>query len=155
MPFCSLEIRAKRPNYQDNWIKDQTVSANPTTLGEHLRKVRLERRLFQRDLAEKFGVHTESVKNWETGVTVPTILVIPKILVFLGYDPEPVPSTLPRRIAYARRRLGFTQDDLVKRIGSDTVKLWRWESGQSVPSAGWLRNLQRLLDGAAVTPQLF
>jgi hypothetical protein len=34
---------------------------------------------------------------------------IPKIIEFLGYDPEP--EVLSKRIAYARRRRGITQDD--------------------------------------------
>jgi transcriptional regulator with XRE-family HTH domain len=86
---------------------------------------------------------------------MPTIAVIPKIIEFLEYDPEPVPSATHRRIAYARRRLGYTQDDLVNKIGGDTVNLWRWESGRSAPSPEWLTDLQELLDVAGVIPSLF
>jgi transcriptional regulator with XRE-family HTH domain len=86
---------------------------------------------------------------------VPTISVIPKIIEFLGYDPEPVPPTLPRRIAYARRRLGYTQNELINKTGGDTVKLWRWESGQTVPPAKYLHKLQELLDQIGVIPRLF
>jgi len=154
-PFCQLEIRAKRPNYQDNWIRDQTVSANPTSLGEHLRKVRLERRLFQKDLGKRFGVHTESVKNWETGITVPTIHVIPKIIEFLGYDPKPLPSTLSGQIAYARRRLGYTQNELAKEICCVSFKIWEWESGRTVPHVWYLSKLERLLENARINFRLF
>jgi ribosome-binding protein aMBF1 (putative translation factor) len=124
-------------------------------LGEHLRNVRLERCLFQKDLGKRFGVHTESVKNWETGITVPTIHVIPKIIEFLGYDPEPLPSTLSRQIAYARRRLGYTQKELAKEICCVSFKIWEWESGRTIPHAGYLSKLERLLENARINFRLF
>lgn len=155
MPFCSLEIRAKRPNYQDNWIRDQAVSANPKTLGEHIRKVRLERRLFQRDLAKLCGVEKTSVQNWERGVGIPNIRVIPKIIDFLAYYPESVPSTLALRIAYARRRLGCTQEELANMLGVTSFKLWEWESGRLIPEPKPLRTLKGLLKDAGIALQSF
>lgn len=134
MPFCHLEIRAKRPNYQDNWIGDQTVSATPKTLGEHIRNARLQRRLFQRDLAMLFGVEKTSVQNWERGVGAPCIHVVPKIIEFLGYDPEAVPTSLPRRIAYARRRLGYTQEELAEAIVAALSKFGSGNPGNRFPT---------------------
>ena len=65
----------------------------PKSIGEHIRKRRLELHLMQETLAREFGVHIESVKNWERGVHEPNANVLPRVLDFLGYDPRE-PSAL-------------------------------------------------------------
>jgi transcriptional regulator with XRE-family HTH domain len=89
----------------------------------------------QKEVAGQLGVHVESVKNWERGASSPTIHQVPKIIEFLGYDPEPEPAALPERIAYARCRLGLTQESLAKAIGVNPVTVYRWEKGNSEPAA--------------------
>lgn len=59
----------------------------PKTIGEHIKRRRLELHLLQRDVAGLIGVHPESVKNWERGVLKPMIRHLPKIIEFLGYTP--------------------------------------------------------------------
>jgi transcriptional regulator with XRE-family HTH domain len=59
----------------------------------------------QQEVAERLGVHVESVKNWERGAGSPTIKQIPKIIEFLGYAPAPLPGTILEQIRAARRRL--------------------------------------------------
>lgn len=114
MPFCHLRIKTLRCPYPHGWKCTQTVCTEPKTFGEHIRKRRLELHLPQQAVANKLHVHVESVKNWERDVGAPAIHQIPRIIKFLGYDPESEPETLPKRIAYARCRLGFTQEDLAK-----------------------------------------
>lgn len=41
------------------------------TLGQRIRKARLERGLYQRDLAKELGVDEMTIVNWERGKTVP------------------------------------------------------------------------------------
>jgi DNA-binding transcriptional regulator YiaG len=108
----------------------------------------------QHDVAKMLGVHMESVKNWERGVGWPRICQVPKIIEFLGYDPEPQPAALPERIGHARRHLGLTQEDLAKTLGVSPDTVYRWESGRSEPLA---EKLNRLLDmvraKSSATPQ--
>jgi len=66
----------------------------PNTIGEHVRKRRLERHLLQSQLAEILGVNRISVQNWERDVYEPSAASIPKIIDFLGYDPRPT-SVIP------------------------------------------------------------
>jgi transcriptional regulator with XRE-family HTH domain len=69
----------------------------PKTLGEHLRKRRLERHLLQTQLARLFGVDRVSVQNWESGIYEPNQGMVPKIIEFLGYDPRSEPKNpIPR-----------------------------------------------------------
>jgi len=42
----------------------------------------------QQELADRSGVHKGSVQNWERGITEPALCHVPKIVEFLGFDPE-------------------------------------------------------------------
>ena len=99
----------------------------------------------QPDLAKLIGVHWGSIQNWERGVGEPMIRHLPKIIEFLGYNPLPEPTSLPARIAYARRRLGLTQDELALALKVDVVTVYRWEKGLSAPPLEKTQILQRLL----------
>jgi len=79
-------------------------------MGEHLRNRRIEKRLFQGDLAKLLRVDRMTIQNWERGIWSPAIQYLPRLFEFLGYDPEPLPAELDRKVAFARRRLGLTQN---------------------------------------------
>lgn len=82
LPFCHYAIRVTKP-------KSENYPKQLKTLGDHIRKCRLDRRLFQRQVAEVIGVHSLTVTNWERNATVPPMAYIPAIIRFLGYDPSP------------------------------------------------------------------
>jgi len=66
-----------------------SVSRYPIqTLGQRIRKARLERELFQVDLARKLGVNEMSVVNWEKDRTIPVRAYREKIRGCLGLDIE-------------------------------------------------------------------
>jgi DNA-binding transcriptional regulator YiaG len=88
LPFCHLQIKALRSPYPHLWKCTQTVPKEPKTLGEHVRKRRLERHLLQYQLAKLLGVDRISVQNWERRVYEPSPRVIEKVIRFLGYDPQ-------------------------------------------------------------------
>jgi len=133
-----------RPN-PFRWKSNQKVVTAPTTLGEHLRKRRLELRLRQTDLAARFDVHRVSIQNWERKIAEPAIRLLPKIIGFLGFDPMPEPDGLPNRIAYARRRLGLTQEELATALLVDATTVYRWERGETRPANRILGRFRDLL----------
>jgi len=57
---------------------------NPVTIGDHIRKRRIDLGLLQREVADIIGVTESSVWNWEHGVE-PEQHYNPKIIKFLGY----------------------------------------------------------------------
>ena len=59
MPFCCLSLRAPKP-------KPDGYTEHPETLGEHLRKRRMDLGLFQRQAAAEIGVSTATLWNWST-----------------------------------------------------------------------------------------
>ena len=56
------------------------------TLGDHLRRRRLELGLYQKDVAVRIGVTASTIWNWEHGWTIGKRFV-PLIVDFLGYRP--------------------------------------------------------------------
>ena len=63
------------------------VSRYPNeTLGEKIRKLRLERGLKQVELAKVLGVSEDLVRNWEKGRTVPTREYLMRIEGYFGEE---------------------------------------------------------------------
>ena|SRR5215831_1555163 len=72
------------------------ISKTTQTLGDHIRKRRLELGLFQRQVAEKIGVDMMTIWNWECNESSPQIQFFPAIIKFLDYNLFPLPDS-PRR----------------------------------------------------------
>jgi transcriptional regulator with XRE-family HTH domain len=86
LPFCSLKLKSTKP------ISDQ-YPKEINTLGDHIRKRRLDLGLLQREVAEKIGVTKATIYHWERQRTQPEIRFIARIIEFLGYDPIPQPKS--------------------------------------------------------------
>jgi len=57
------------------------------TLGERIKKWRLEQGLFQKDLAEMIGVDEMTIVNWEKGKTKPIRTKLEKLIrIATGFD---------------------------------------------------------------------
>ena len=79
------------------------------TLGDHLRKRRLDLALLQRQVAAELGVHEASIYNWERNRKSLQLRFVARITEFLGYVPDIGPlRTLGERIIATRRLLGLT-----------------------------------------------
>jgi transcriptional regulator with XRE-family HTH domain len=113
------------------------------TLGDHIRKRRLELRLFQREAARLIGVSKKTLENWETKRTNPDLRALPGVIAFLGDDPTWAPAvTLGERLRAARRARGLSSRALARQFGVDQSTVLHWERGLSVP---WVRYLPRIL----------
>lgn len=100
------------------------------TVGDHLRRRRLERKLFQKDLATAIGVTVPTITNWEVGRTEPELRHMPAIIRFLGYNPLPEANTPAKRHVLARKALGLNQRAYAERLGVPWWKLTMWEQGR-------------------------
>jgi transcriptional regulator with XRE-family HTH domain len=105
----------------------------PRTLGEHVRRHRLELKLSQREAASQLGVNPWTVLNWEKGHTEPPIAALPAIVRFLGYDPLPEPRSLPERLLAKRRAMGWSIKEAARRLRIDEGTWAAWETGRVVP----------------------
>jgi transcriptional regulator with XRE-family HTH domain len=91
LPFCSLALKSQKPLSAQYPIQIHT-------LGDHIRKRRLDLGLLQSQVAEKIGVDALTLGNWERQRTQPEIRFIARIVEFLGYDPFPEPEAFPEKL---------------------------------------------------------
>jgi len=136
LQFVPIRLKALKPKETD---------FEPKTLGEHLRKRRLELRLTQTQAGEGIGVNPWTVLNWEKGHTEPPVESMPSILRWLGYDPFPEPESLPERLLAKRRAMGWSLKSAARRAGIDEGTWAAWESGATSPRGRFLRLLKSLL----------
>jgi transcriptional regulator with XRE-family HTH domain len=135
LPFCRIRLQAKKP------INPAYPKALDT-LGDHLRKCRLDLRLKQCDVAQTLGVDHATITNWELSHTFPGVQYLPKIYDFLGYCPLPYKAeTLSQKIRLWRESLGLSQETLAQAVGVDESALNGWETGRAKP---WPKSKERL-----------
>ena len=103
------------------------------TLADHLLRRRLVLKLLQREVAERLGVSTATIVNWESGRTKPEHNYMPAIICFLGYNPLPPSKTWAGRLVDARTALGLSQKQAARQMGVDASTLARWERGEREP----------------------
>ena len=107
LTFCHLTLTAPKPTPFPKGLK---------TIGDHLKKRRLELGFFQRDVAVKLGVSVHTIRNWEHDRTCLSMHFIPRIIAFLGYDPHPAPRSLPEQPVAKRRHLGLSRGLMAQRL---------------------------------------
>ena len=100
------------------------------TIGDHIRKRRLELKLTQKAVARSLRVSQFSVMNWERGQFQPSRApTLRRIIGFLGYDPLPAGTTIPERLRAKRREMGWGQRELAEHLGVDRCTVTGWEAG--------------------------
>ena len=121
MPFCHLALRAQKP-------LSEAYPKQLKTLGDHLRKRRLDLALTQKDVADRLGADEASVWNWEKNRSNPSLRFVPGIIDFLGYQPDDTkPESLGQRIVAFRRLRGLTQKELARQMGVNPSTIANWE----------------------------
>jgi len=135
LPFCKVTLKAQKP-------LPSPYPKKLKTLGDHLRKRRLDLKLFQKEVAQRIGVEEATIWNWENNWSSPSLYYIPKIIEFLGYVPDCIKAkTLGEKIVTSRRLLGITQKEFARHLGIDPSTLGRWEKDKSQPQKELLKKL--------------
>lgn len=140
LPFCHTILKAPKP----------TPPSYPKTLkslGDHIRKRRLDLGLLQEQVARQIGVDATTIHNWERHRNSPHLPAIPKIIEFLGYAPCHTAKTLPEKVKSCRRLLGLTQKQMAKMIGIDPGTLAKFERGMGTPMETTLERIKGFLFG--------
>ena len=105
----------------------------PRTLGEHIKKRRLMKGLYQQQPAERLGVDEKTVTNWEKGHMRPVLRLRPRIVEFPGYDPDPpVAETIEQKLRAKRHALGFSIEHMAPNLDVDPTALGYWERGGTI-----------------------
>lgn len=141
MPSCHFTLIAPKPS-------PLPYPAQLNTLGDHIRKRRLDLGLLQQEVAEQLGVTEATIVNWELNHTSPEIRYTPRIIAFLGYDPSDIQAeTLGQRLIVYRQKMGLSQKKLARQLGVDPATLGRWERGKGLPSPKLRNQLMTIPDG--------
>jgi transcriptional regulator with XRE-family HTH domain len=115
------------------------------TVGDHLKRCRLDLGLKQVEAARQLGVCRATLANWEWGRAHPPVGRMPAVIAFLGYDPHPDPKTVGETLRAYRRALGLTQRELCAQLGMHRSTVSKLETGKERPSEAMLRRMQELL----------
>jgi len=155
LPSCDRVLRASRATYLPSTNRGIPVPKNPTNLGGHLRRRRLELRLVQAEAAGKLGVSTVTLSKWECDRRYPAWTKQAKVVAYLGYNPfddpmlgRPLANETPGvafvalkssrqigdRIRLRRLQLRKTRSQLAHETGLSLKTLWNWEHHKRTPS---------------------
>lgn len=145
LPFCHVHLKARKP-------ESRAYPKELKTIGDHIRKRRLDLHLFQRDVAEQIGVTESCIWNWESNTSTPELRCLSMIIRFLGYDPLPQPTSLVEQLLHFRRSRSMSQNALAKLIGVNPATLARWERGERQPMGVRLERVKSFLK--TVKPQV-
>ena len=104
------------------------------TVGEHIRRHRLELKLTQKQVALLLEVTEFSIINWEKDDWQPSsVFTLHRIVKFLGYDPlQTAPQTLGDRLRTRRREIGWGQRELAEHLSVDPKAVTHWERGGTI-----------------------
>ena len=127
MIFCHIQLTGQKP-------LSPFYPKHLRTLGDHLRKRRLDLELLQKDIAKEIGVKKSTITSWELNHNFPELRYVPAIIEFLGYWPYDTPTdNLGQQIVAVRRKLGLSQKKLAFHLHVDPSTLRRWENNKGQP----------------------
>jgi transcriptional regulator with XRE-family HTH domain len=122
LPFCNLRLKAAKSC-------GKSYPQKVLTLGDVIRKHRLDLGLFQKDVAKIIGYCLQSIVNWENGWRSPHINHLGKVVQFLAYDPFTEGTTLAERLVSNLKARGMRQKDFALHLGIDPSTLASYEQG--------------------------
>ncbi|WP_221262205.1 helix-turn-helix transcriptional regulator [Mucilaginibacter sp. AK015] len=109
------------------------IPLNPQTLGDHIRKVRIERGLLQKSVADTIGVCEDALTFWENNRSQPQIHHCPAIIDFLQYYPfSHDPSTISGKLKQIRHYRGLTYQSLGNLLGVNASTARQWEMNNTI-----------------------
>lgn len=112
--------------------RPQGYPAECYTVGDHVRKTRMDRGLSQPDLCKMLRVSVATLANWELNRGQPLDFTLPSIIEFLGYAPyqiQPLLKRINHPIFQYRVLHGIQLKDLAKELGIERGTLRIIERG--------------------------
>ncbi len=129
LPFCKVVLHAQKP-------RQMGYPTEPKTLGQHLKKRRMDMRMSQKKVATLLGISREVYGQWEADHISPRVSSMPKVIDLLGYAPldDGAVLAIGDRVRQSRRVLGLTRDEAAERLGVTGTTISYWETGRVVPA---------------------
>ncbi len=115
-------------------------------VGDHIKKVRLERNTPIKDVLDEFKIDRETLRAWELGVWEPFVKHYPKIIRFLGYYPFiHETESLGGKIKKYRFENGLTQEQFANLLCTDKCTVSFWETNRRLPLEKTQAKLKKIL----------
>lgn len=144
-PFTNVRLCEEKP-------RNPAYPEHLRTIGDHIRKRRLDLGLSQPAVAKHLKVGRCSLAEWELGVHEPRFRYGPAIYAFLGYVPFPIGDTLSEQLKAYRWLQGLTIKQAARVLGINTATWLRWESSGFYPTRRALKKrVAQLLETLLVT----
>ncbi len=128
LPIFAVKIQASRRCIGPHEQKMRGYPESPQTIGQHLKKCRLELRPTQEAVAQIFGVTYNTLCHWATGQTEPEVCMLPAITQFLGFSP------LSRFDDFQREDSGIAQAPRARQASASRTARSRCEIGEQLGS---------------------
>ncbi len=107
---------------------------HPQSVGEHIRKKRMDVGISQGVLARQLGVSEDCVCYWEQNRNQPRLYQYPAIIKFLGYYPfDHETETFGGKIKRYKYEHGLSNEKLAKLLGVDETTIANWERNKQKP----------------------
>lgn len=166
LPSCERLVRVSRRKYLPSHNRKIPVPSEPSTLGHHLRRRRLELNVFQAQAAQQLGVSMRTLSLWECDKLHPTWQYWPRIVEYLGFNPfvnpalggpsgnkrsdvacseQKPPDTYGRQIMRRRLEMWKSQKKLADELGVDVKTLSEWEMNRHSPSSANKKIIDQIL----------
>lgn len=127
LPFSAIDRRVPRPQPKD-------YPKELKTIGDHIRKWRLDYNLLQADVARIQNVCEDSIVGWESRGRTPAMRHMPGIIRMIGYMPVEIDtSTFGGRITYYRYINGLTPEEFGQMVCADPSTVRVWEANKNIP----------------------
>jgi DNA-binding transcriptional regulator YiaG len=112
----------------------QGYPVRPKTIGEHIKKRRMDLGMYQADVARQFKVSEDCVCYWENGRSHPHLKYFPLIIAFLGYYPfDHETTTFGGKIRRYKYEHGLSNRKFAQMIGVDAATVAKWERNERTP----------------------
>lgn len=111
------------------------------SFGERLKKLRKQEGLTQEELAKLSGVSVSRIVTYELGTRLPKVPTLIKIASFFSVSTDTLlgladmPAQTETSIRILRKKHGFTQTELAKRLGVSQQVVAKWENNKDFPSS--------------------
>lgn len=146
---CHYQIATKKPPIRI--ITPRPYPFSPITLGDHLRKTRLDLNLTQRQVAKDIlQTSVDNLRNWEANRREISLRFRPRIIEFTGVCPCDVSLPIGLRLKERRENFGLSVKQLAGLLRVDPCTIASWERSEHQPSQKSLKIIEGFLKSASI-----